>query len=339
MAAMRSRRRRRAWPVLLGSAAALLAALAAAWWLMFGQTAEAAVVRRDAPLSSADDTSESAAGAGEVLQNGVRYRYNQNLDTVLFLGIDDNDVAAETNTALMGGNGFSDMMLLMILDNEHQTVRMLQISRDCMMDIDVYDAFGRSLGVVHQQLCYQYSYGTGRANGNWLAKNKVSELLYGVPVQAALSLKMEAVAPMVDLLGGLNITVPQDYTAIDPAFAAGAQLTMTGAQAYRYVRYRDIEELGSNNDRMARQTQVLLALVQKLQSGGSALAEQLQNFAQPYMESDLDAETIQKLTRYAPDTELRKVPGQTEAGTHDEYIVDEAALRAMVIELFYQPVA
>ena len=57
------------------------------------------------------------------------------------------------------------------------------------------------------------------------------------------------------------------------------------------------------------------------------------------MESDLDAETIQKLTRYAPDTELRKVPGQTEAGTHDEYIVDEAALRAMVIELFYQPVA
>ena len=60
--------------------------------------------------------------------------------------------------------------------------------------------------------------------------------------------------------------MPEDYTAVDPAFEKGAEVTLNGELAEKYVRKRDIEVLDSNNQRMERQSQFMDALIEKMQS-------------------------------------------------------------------------
>ena len=60
--------------------------------------------------------------------------------------------------------------------------------------------------------------------------------------------------------------------------------------------------------------------------------------AAEYIESDVDAETIKMLANYQMLDETEKVPGTNKAGNfHDEYYVDELALRAQIVKLFYTP--
>lgn len=46
----------------------------------------------------------------------------------------------------------------------------------------------------------------------------VSNLLYDIPIHDYLSLNMSGIVPIVDQIGGVTMTVPEDYTAIDPVF-------------------------------------------------------------------------------------------------------------------------
>lgn len=49
-------------------------------------------------------------------------------------------------------------------------------------------------------------------------------------------------------------------------FEKGAEVTLNGELAEKYVRKRDIEVLDSNNQRMERQSQFMDALIEKMQS-------------------------------------------------------------------------
>ena len=62
-------------------------------------------------------------------------------------------------------------------------------------------------------------------------KKTVSELLYGMPIAGCFSMTIEGISTLNDAIGGVSITVPEDYTDIDPAFVQGTTLTLTGEQA------------------------------------------------------------------------------------------------------------
>ena len=47
-------------------------------------------------------------------------------------------------------------------------------------------------------------------------------------------------------------------TQVDPSFAEGSAVTLTGDQALKFTRYRDTEKDFSNNSRMERQKQYLV---------------------------------------------------------------------------------
>lgn len=53
--------------------------------------------------------------------------------------------------------------------------------------------------------------------------------------------------------------------AYNPAFKKGETVTLNGEMAQQYVRYRDTNVSGSNNERMERQSLFIEALVQQLQ--------------------------------------------------------------------------
>ena len=282
-------------------------------------------------------TSDQSPGAGELCLDGDIYTYNSQIRNILFMGIDKQE--AMVSEAYAGHGGQADCILLLSLNTRTKEAFALNISRDCMTDIDIYGISGDFIGTEKHQLALQYAYGDGERRSCWLMKKAVSNLLYDLPIHGYISLNLSGFSVINDVLGGVELTIPEDYTFIDPAFTAGVTLRLTGSQAERYVRYRDIEELGSNNGRMERQNQFLKALVGLLKEKTASnpdLVDVLYKAGKSYVATDLSVDEMKALSEYRLDDGYIKVPGETQAGeNHDEYVVDEDGLVRLVADMFY----
>ena len=288
---------------------------------------------RDVPASSTDDAEKSS---DTIVVDGREYRLNTNIQTVLFMGIDKDAKSDMGDRA--GENGQSDSLNLLIVDRETKKAQILQISRDSMVDIDIYSASGEKMISEPGQIALQYAYGDGEEESCRLTAGKVSELLYGVNVDSYLSLTMEGMVKAADAIGGVTMTVPEDYTWIDPAFSKGATLTMDGEMVEKYVRSRDTEVLDSNVQRMERQSQFMGALIEKLQnvketSNYLSLYQQME----PYMVTNMTADEMKSLSEYDIDTNTLEVPGEVILKDgHAQFIVDNEALRKIILKTFYK---
>lgn len=288
---------------------------------------------RDVPASSTDAAEKSS---DTIVVDGREYRLNTNIQTVLFMGIDKNAKSDMGDRA--GENGQSDSLNLLIVDRETKKAQILQISRDSMVDIDIYSASGEKMISEPGQIALQYAYGDGEEESCRLTAGKVSELLYGVNVDSYLSLTMEGMVKAADAIGGVTMTVPEDYTWIDPAFSKGATLTMDGEMVEKYVRSRDTEVLDSNVQRMERQSQFMGALIEKLQnvketSNYLSLYQQME----PYMVTNMTADEMKSLSEYDIDTNTLEVPGEVILKDgHAQFIVDNEALRKIILKTFYK---
>ncbi len=269
-------------------------------------------------------------------QDGVTWRYNTRLRTVLFMGVDTR--AGAENKIGIGNNGRSDTLLLFVIDPDHESVQLITISRDTMTKVDVYDRDRNYLFSGKMQLTMQYSFGDSAARSCQLVKSKISDLLYDLPINYHCSLTLDGILAASDLLGGIKLTLEDDWTDIDPTYTAGSTITLKGEQLERFLRYRDIQVSGSNDVRMSRHGWFIRQLFSQMGTVGSAGVEMLLDKLDPYLETDLDADTIKQLTSYHLSDEILKVPGETIRGkAHDEYYVDEEACKQMILDVFYIP--
>lgn len=269
-------------------------------------------------------------------RSGVTWRYNTRLRTVLFMGVDTR--AGAENKIGIGNNGRSDTLLLFVIDPDEERVQLITISRDTMTKVDVYDRDRNFLFSGKMQLTMQYSFGDSAARSCQLVKSKISDLLYDLPINYHCSLTMDGILAASDLLGGITLTLEDDWTDIDPTYTAGSTITLKGEQLERFLRYRDTDASGSNDVRMARHGWFIRQLFRQMGNLGSAGVELLLDKLDPYLETDMDADTIKQLTSYHLSDEILKIPGQTVQGkAHDEYYVDEEACRQMILDVFYLP--
>ena len=285
------------------------------------------------------DNDYSQASEDTIRYQGNEYVYNQNLTNILFMGIDKK--AEMVLKEAPGTAGQADAVMLLSLNKESQTAEILQISRDTMTDIDIYDVSGDYYTSVWAQLATQYAYGNGKQSSCWVMKKTTSRLLYDLPIDAYVSLNMESIHTLNDALGGVTLTIPEDYTDVDPVFEKGAVVTLNGEQAERYVRYRDIDAAGSNNSRMERQSQYLAALLQAVKTKAGNAVDSYDMFyalLEPYMTTDLNAEDINALAKYHFDeNKTVYVPGEVKQGEkYEEFYVDDEKLRELLIKKFYK---
>ena len=271
-----------------------------------------------------------------ITYKGEKYKYNYNLRTVLFMGIDKE---GEIEEKKVGDGGQTDSLVLFAMDTEKKTTQALSVSRDTMTDIRTYDMSGEFLSTERAQLALQYAYGDGKAKSCVLTRETVSNLLYQTPVNSYVALTMEGFSRIADELGGIRITVPQDYTHINPAFKKGETITLNGKMAEQYVRYRDTSASGSNNERMERQSQFIETLVKQLQINMKEKkdAVHLYRKMKPYMVTDISEEELEKMINYEFEGKVEKVPGTVQKGEkYDEFIVDNEKLKEKVINMFYK---
>lgn len=273
-----------------------------------------------------------------ITYKGMKYKQNPDIRTMLFLGIDKLAKADLNNSP--GENGQSDSLNLLIMNSKTNEAEILQISRDSMIDIDIYSADGQKMMTEQGQIALQYAYGDGEEKSCRLTAEKVSGLLFNTSIDSYLSLTMEGMVVATDAIGGIALTVPDDYTSIDPAFAMGQTITLDGELAEKYVRSRDTDVLDSNNQRMERQSQFMGALIQKLQEiNGNTEYALLYQKLEPYMITNMTADELKKVSEYAVSPNMLKVPGEIiEKDGHAQYIVDNDKLQDMIINLFYKQV-
>lgn len=297
-----------------------------------------ATASADPGASTPATTAEEVDFSGTVELDGVLYRLNSSLQTILFLGVDDG--GGFVPGVAPGEGRRADTIFLLLLDDRSRQIRLVAISRDTITDVDVYQVNGDYAYTAPNHVNMQYYFGDSSTRSCFLMKRTISRLLYGMRIDGCLSLNAEAIVTIVDELGGLTITMPEDYTDIDPRYQAGAELTLNGTETEHLLRYRDLSSHGSNEDRVERQVRLIKALVERLQAsmGGERLKQLLESAGDDVC-SDLDAETLKKLVSYKLDPQTLTLPGTVVAGEdHDEFHVDESALRRLLIELFYQPV-
>ena len=334
-------------PVIAGVAIILAAAIGFGAWLGITQgqkkvdeekkvleSAEQAVTEEEASdgLARSEDTLQNT-----IYYNGAEYHKKEGLSTILFMGVDDTEDTEHTEILADGGR--SDTLILFILNENDKSSEMISISRDTITEVDVYNEDGEYVYSGDMQITLQYSFGESRLKSCYLTKKTVSELLYGTQIDGYISLTMDGISKIVDLMGGLTVTMPKDYSYIDKAYTEGAEVKIDGAAAEHFVRYRDIEEFGSNNERMERQAwfmrQVFSALKKAPDMGD--LLDRLLDKADKYVETDLSGEQIKALASYTLADEPIYLPGSDKEGVHDEFYVDDDALQQLLIELFYEP--
>ena len=159
-----------------------------------------------------------------------------------------------------------------------------------------------------------------------------------------VSLTMDAVPILNDMVGGVPVTVLDDFTAIDPELAPGDTVLLRGEQALAYVRTRRELEDSSNLHRMERQRQYMSSFLEQFQSAIREDQEFLVDAVLSIADCMVSDCTVEQLSGLAENIQEYQFNGvrtsEGEAVQGEEYMefhVDEEALQALVTELFYQP--
>ena len=285
---------------------------------------------------------------GQILVEGKVYEYNDDIMTFLCMGVDSRNGIEKEKTP--GKAGQADALLMVVVNPRKQDINVIAINRDTMTDIEIYDTAGMYLGEEEGQITLQYAYGNGREKSCRLMEQAVSELFYGIPIHGYGALDMQSIATLNDAVGGVEVTVLEDMTKYKWDWKEGANVLLKGEDALLYIRERDEHsgELGTNIKRVERQKQYLNNYVSKLKDKMKqdiTFPISLLNKVKKHLVTSLSADEI----AYMADTLLGydfsmeniiSVPGESKMGEkHEEFYIDDAALKQIVIDVFYEQVS
>ena len=276
-----------------------------------------------------------------IVRDGVEYFPRQDITVVMVLGIDQLGEVQESGS--YNNSGLADVISLLIFDETNQNCRILQLNRDTMMKVRVLGIGGKYAGDRFEQLALSHSYGSGLEDSCENTKQTVSRFLYGLQIDYYISMNMDAIRVMTDAVGGVKVNVQDDFSAVDPTIQMG-EMVLNGEQAIHFVRTRKDVADQMNVTRMQRHREFmngLLAALQNKMNSEDTFALTTYDAVAPYIVSDCSGNVISTLAeRYGdyPLVEIVSPTGDNVKGEqYMEFYVDEQALDALILRLFYAP--
>lgn len=275
---------------------------------------------------------------GWIEKDGQWYAPKSGLETMLVIGVDKTEPLEDSGS--YNNDSQADFLLLTILDKTEETATILHLNRDIMTQIPVLGVTGQHAGFITGQLALAHTYGSGLQDSCENTVDAVSMLLGGVDIDHYVGMTMGAVPLINDMVGGVPVTVLDDFSGIDDTLVQGEEITLQGEQAIHYVRIRAGLEDSSNLNRMKRQQQYLQSLANQVQSLGEDFAPSSQQMEElsRYLISDCTVQELdsmaEKFSSYTLE-EMQTVAGQAKKGAeYMEFYSDEAALEEQVLDLF-----
>ena len=157
--------------------------------------------------------------------------------TVLLLGVDERD----------GDSGRSDSMIVLTVNPQLKTVKMVSIPRDTRVEIVGH-------GTV-DKINHAYAFG-----GVTMSMDTVENFL-DIPIDYYVQINMESFKDIVDAVGGITVNNELDFTYEGHHFPIG-RITLNGEEALKYSRMR-YEDPNGDFGRQARQRKVIEAVIKQ----------------------------------------------------------------------------
>ena len=216
------------------------------------------------------------------------------------------DASGHTNLLLLGvagemeqGGHLSDSIMIVSINPKRPSISVLSLPRDLYVSSKVGD---RKINEVYAAAQYKH----GEAKGLEITKDAIEQFT-GIEIHYAAVVDFALFEDGIDLLGGVDVFVPQDIRDEHyPDTNFGYQTFVVrrglqhfdGATALKYARSR---KTTSDYDRARRQQDLALAIRQKIESNG--LVENTQRLREFYdlfrrkVNTDIDLTTLLALTK------------------------------------------
>ncbi len=284
------------------------------------------------------DNIDYSDGGQIITYKGHTYRFNENLASILFMGIDNTNLK---ENAVAGTAGQADALYLLTYNISNGKMKVLSLNRDTMIDINLYDAERNYIGTEKHQLCLAYSYGDGYSFSAQQQVNAVQRLIYNIPINAYYGIDLSAIPIINDDIGGVRV-VPQ-YTF--ESFTKGQAVTLKGDLTESFVRYRDVSLVDDNLRRIECQKQYINAFASQLVPAvrnDFTLPIKLYQDSSKYTVSNIDIAEIVFLasslaTNYSgieflgTTGEYKMVEGDQSA----EYFIDQESFFETILDIYY----
>ena len=143
-----------------------------------------------------------------------------------------------------------------------------------------------------------------------------------------------------DAIGGVTLVPIESVKRGNVVVAKGKETTLNGEQAYAYLRVRDVDEFGSANNRLLRQQQYIVAVMEKLLADPGK-ANKLYEAGADYIVASIDLPKLVNDAKGMTFTEedMYSLPGETEfKDDFEQYHVDEDGMIKLILEVFYEEV-
>lgn len=282
---------------------------------------------------------EPAVVSKTITRNGLDYYPRQDITVILAMGIDEQGPVVSSGS--YRNTGEADAVVLLILDQADQTYSVLCLNRDTMLEMPVLGLSGKQAGNWYGQLALSHTYGEGLEDSCENTRTTVSDFLGGIRIDHYVALNMDAIGIVNDAVGGVTVTITDDFSQVDPTLAMG-EVTLNASQALHYVQTR--KDVGNqlNISRMERHKQYMQglmdAMISQLEASDSFVVE-LYDQVDEYMVTDCSVNVISGLMERCADYSLKEIvspSGKNVLGAeYYEFYADEEALDQLIVRLFY----
>ena len=273
-------------------------------------------------------------------REGVAYFPRQDITVMLLMGIDEYGPVKDSGS--YNNKGEADMVALAIFDETNKQIDLLCLNRDTMLEMPALGLGGKNAGTEFGQLALSHTHGSGLKDSCENTVRTVSDFLYGININYYVSMNMDAIAILNDAVGGVTVNVTEDFSDVDAGIPMG-EVTLTGEQAIHYVQVRKDVGDQKNVSRMERQKEYMQGFLNAFHQ-----ANQAENFVldtydavSDYIVTNFTTKSISATLNHYADYTLDEVitpEGENKLdGDHFEFYVDEEALDALILRLFYAP--
>ncbi len=276
-----------------------------------------------------------------IVYNDQKYALNENIVSVLVLGIDRENINENLGS---GNNGQADVIFVATIDTKTKKFCIIPISREIMADVNLYTPEGEYAGTKKEQLCLAYSYGTTAENCSKNVMTSVRRLFGGINISSYVAIEMEGVSQLTDMIGGIELTSLETINNKYINAVEGKKIKLNGIEALTYIQSRD-DDIEANNRRMLRQQQFFSQLVTKT---GNTVLNDFSNLTKyytelsPYFSTNVSFAQITYLAQncltanLGDNIDYKKIDGTlTQGEKWVEFNPDEESLLQTVIDVFY----
>ena len=287
--------------------------------------------------------SDSSTDSREMITyKNETYVKKGNLETYLIAGIDAPGKVEKVTE--YDGTGQCDVLAVIVRDRSTDQCKLLSIDRNTITAVKSLDNDGTYLDTTDIQISLAHAMGFDQQVRAENTVDAVSHLLGDQTIDGYAMVNMGAIQVVNDMVGGVTVTIEDDFSDVDPSMKKVETVTLMGEQAEKYVRSRKEISDGSNQNRMSRQSTYEEAFKPAFRNKcaeNSKFPLEVYHAMEDYMTTNISAKKFCRLAILMSDeNQDEKVAISGTYGLDEDewqtFTPDEDSLQEAILELFYQ---